>query len=127
MLLTEVEERQEIQESALDGSAGFRQRASVLSDWRLIARYLGKSVRTVQRWERELGLPVRRTHGSPKSAVIAVPAEIDAWLQALKLHAGGAGSSKSERMMLLLQSVRDLRAENQILRRQLEAERAKRQ
>jgi hypothetical protein len=127
MLLTEVEKRQEIQESALDGSAGFRQRASVLSDWRLIARYLGKSVRTVQRWERELGLPVRRTHGGPKSAVIAVPAEIDAWVQARNLHAGGAGSSKSERMMLLLQSVRDLRAENQTLRRQLEAERAKRQ
>jgi hypothetical protein len=127
MLLTEVEERQEIQESALDGSAGSPQRASVLSDWRLIGRYLGKSVRTVQRWERELGLPVRRIHGGPKSAVIAVPAEIDAWVQACKFHVEGAGSSRSERMMLLLQAVRELRAENQKLRRQLEAERAKRQ
>jgi hypothetical protein len=127
MLLTEVEERQEIRESASDGNAGFPQGASVLSNWKLIGRYLGKSVRTVQRWERELGLPVRRAHGGPKSAVIAVPAEIDAWVQARKLHAEEAGPSKPEQMMLLLQTVRELRAENEKLRRRLEAESAKRQ
>jgi hypothetical protein len=127
MLLSEVEKSQEIRESMSEGNADFPQTASVLSDWKLIGRYLGKSVRTVQRWERELGLPVRRTHDGIKSAVIAVPAEIDDWVQARKFHVGETGSSKSERMMLLLQSLRDLRAENQKLRRQLEAERARRQ
>jgi hypothetical protein len=82
---TEVEEREEIQELASTGSAGSRQ-GTVLSDWKLIAHYLGTSVRTVQRWERELGLPVRRVHGRPRSCVIAVPAEIDAWVQARKLY-----------------------------------------
>jgi hypothetical protein len=124
---TEVEEREEIQELASNGSAGSRQRASVLSDWKVIGHYLGKSVRTVQRWERELGLPVRRVHGRPRSCVIAVPAEIDAWVQARRLYVEEAGSSKLEQVMLLLQSVRELRAENRRLRQQLESERAKRQ
>jgi hypothetical protein len=32
----------------------------VLSSWKEIARHFGKGVRTVQRWERELGLPIHR-------------------------------------------------------------------
>jgi hypothetical protein len=86
---TEVEEREEIQELA--------SRASVLLDWKLIGPYLGKSVRTVQRWERELGLPVRRVHGHARSWVTAVPAEIDAWAQARKLYVEEAGSFKFEK------------------------------
>jgi hypothetical protein len=124
---TEVEEREEIQGLASNGNAGSRQRASVLSDWKLIGHYLGKSVRTVQRWEREFGLPVRRVHGRPRSCVIAVPAEIDAWVQARMLCVEDAGSSKLEQMLRLLQSVRELRTENRRLRQQLESERAKRQ
>ena len=31
-----------------------------LDSWKEIARYLNRSERTVQRWERESGLPVRR-------------------------------------------------------------------
>ena len=30
---------------------------SVLASWKDIAQYVGKGIRTVQRWERELGLP----------------------------------------------------------------------
>jgi hypothetical protein len=46
---------------------------SFLSDWKSIAEYVGKGVRTVQRWEVQLGLPLRRTHpGRPKSGVMAV-------------------------------------------------------
>ena len=37
--------------------------SAVLSSWKDIARYMGKGVRTVQRWERHLGLPVRRPNG----------------------------------------------------------------
>jgi hypothetical protein len=37
-------------------------------------------VRTVQRWEQELGLPVRRPRGKSRSAVIALKNELDAWL-----------------------------------------------
>jgi hypothetical protein len=54
---------------------------AVLSCWKDIAKYLGKGVRTVQRWEREFELPVRRPNGgNRKSAVAAHPRDLDAWL-----------------------------------------------
>ena len=52
----------------------------VLSSWKEIAAFLGKGVRTVQRWESCLGLPVHRP-GGDHGGVLAYPAEIDAWCQ----------------------------------------------
>lgn len=57
-------------------------RPQVLSGWKEIAIYLGKGVRTVQRYERELGLPVRRPAGRPRAAVVATKQELDAWVTA---------------------------------------------
>jgi hypothetical protein len=54
----------------------------ILSGWKEIANYLGKGVRTVQRYERELGLPVRHPAGKPCGSVIATKAEMDAWVKA---------------------------------------------
>lgn len=53
----------------------------VLSSWKEIAAYLGRSVRTVQRMEAELGLPVRRPKGHARSSVMAISQELDAWLK----------------------------------------------
>ena len=53
-----------------------------LSGWKDIANYLGRGVRTVQRYERYLGLPVRRPAGKPRGSVVATKAEIDAWVAA---------------------------------------------
>ena len=53
----------------------------VLNSWKEIAAYLGRGVRTVQRWEQELGLPVRRPRGKERSAVIALKTDLDLWLQ----------------------------------------------
>jgi predicted DNA-binding transcriptional regulator AlpA len=53
-----------------------------LSGWKEIASYLGKGVRTIQRYERELGFPVRRPAGKSHAAVIATRAEVDAWVAA---------------------------------------------
>ena len=50
-----------------------------LNGWKDIARYLGRGVRTVQRWE-ALGLPIRRPVGHPRSAVVAKSEEIDLWI-----------------------------------------------
>lgn len=53
-----------------------------LSCWKDIATYLGKGVRTVQRWEQEFGLPIRRPNGSShKSPVVADSRDLDAWLK----------------------------------------------
>lgn len=51
----------------------------LLNSWKEIADYMGRSERTVQRWEREFGLPIRRPAGRARSAVIALPSEILAW------------------------------------------------
>lgn len=53
-----------------------------LSGWKDIANYLGKGVRTVQRYEREFGLPVRRPAGKPWGSVLATKPELDAWIMA---------------------------------------------
>lgn len=52
----------------------------VLSSWKEIASFLGKGVRTVQRWETSLGLPVHRPSGN-RGVILAYPGEIDAWCQ----------------------------------------------
>jgi hypothetical protein len=56
------------------------QSEEVLNSWKEIAAYLGRGVRTVQRWEQEIGLPVRRPRGKSRSAVIAFKGELDKWL-----------------------------------------------
>ena len=55
--------------------------SDMLNSWKEVATYLGRGVRTVQRWEQELGLPVRRPRGKTRSAVIAFRTELDQWLQ----------------------------------------------
>ena len=72
----------------------------ILNSWKEIAAYLGRGVRTVQRWERDLGLPVHRPKGKDRSAVLAFPAEIDSWLHStpVRSQAGGdmVGAGKGE-------------------------------
>src|SRR5689334_13336414 len=55
----------------------------ILHCWKEIADYLSAGVRTVQRWETEYALPVRRPRGTKRSAVLAFTSEIDAWLKTL--------------------------------------------
>ncbi len=53
----------------------------MLRSWKEIARHMGASVRTVQRWESELRLPVRRIEARRGAVVFAFPAELDSWLK----------------------------------------------
>jgi hypothetical protein len=50
-----------------------------LNGWKEIAAYFGKGVRTVQRWEKELGLPVHRIGSAAGEIVYALPPELDRW------------------------------------------------
>lgn len=50
-----------------------------LTCWKEIAAYLGCGVRTAQRMERNIGLPVRRPNGSDYRIVLAFSDEVDAW------------------------------------------------
>jgi hypothetical protein len=62
------------------------QQVAIISGWKDIANYLGKGVRTVQRYERELGLPVRRPAGRVAGSVIATKAELECWIAAVPLR-----------------------------------------
>src|SRR3954471_15557227 len=53
--------------------------AQRLDSWKEIAAYLRRGSRTVQRWEREEGLPVHRLQHGKLGSVYAYPAELDAW------------------------------------------------
>jgi hypothetical protein len=53
--------------------------ARTLNGWKEIAGYLGKSVRSVQRWEEQLGLPVSRIQTPKGQIVYANRAAIDEW------------------------------------------------
>ncbi|HXT68254.1 MAG TPA: LamG-like jellyroll fold domain-containing protein [Vicinamibacterales bacterium] len=50
-----------------------------LDSWKEIASFLGRTVRTVQRWEKMEGLPVRR--GGPGRGVVASRKEVGEWWQ----------------------------------------------
>lgn len=50
-----------------------------LDSWKEIANHFGRGVTTVQRWEQEEGLPVRRLPHAKKGSVFAYRHELDAW------------------------------------------------
>lgn len=52
-----------------------------LDGWKEIAAYLGRTVRTVQRWERMEGLPVLRHQHAKRATVYAYRHEVDRWWQ----------------------------------------------
>jgi len=52
----------------------------ILNSWKEIASYLGRGVRTVQRWEQELQLPVHRLGKGKRSPVFALVSELKFWM-----------------------------------------------
>jgi len=51
-----------------------------LNSWKEIAQYLDRGVRTIQRWEHGLGLPVHRIGKGRRSPVFATASELNLWL-----------------------------------------------
>jgi hypothetical protein len=51
-----------------------------LQSWKEIATYVGRGVRTVQRWE-GLGLPVHRPGNGDKASVFVLVAELEQWME----------------------------------------------
>src|SRR5215813_978916 len=58
-----------------------------LESWKEIAAYLQRNVVTVQRWEKNEGLPIHRHSHKSRSSVYAYPSEIDAWRESRKVIA----------------------------------------
>src|SRR5436190_17337591 len=57
-----------------------REVAKILNSWKEIATYLQRGVRTVQRWERDLGLPVHRIGKGRRSPVYATVTDLNFWI-----------------------------------------------
>src|SRR5215467_4272596 len=55
-----------------------------LDSWKEIAAYLGRSERTVRRWEDQEGLPVHRLAHEKRGSVYAYRSELDAWWNSRK-------------------------------------------
>ena len=77
--------------------------AVVLNGWKEIASYLGRSARSAQRWEHELGLPIHRMPTPDGGAIVyAVPMEVDAWRARrsgeIEADAAGNGVEDPERL-----------------------------
>src|SRR5215467_5605321 len=91
--------------------------ADVLNSWKEIATYVGRGVRTVQRWERELNLPVRRPRGKHRSAVIALKEDIDIWLRTphSELNRPGRYAHHHENQARLIQNTELLRSRTNLL------------
>ena len=69
----------------------------ILNSWKEIAAYVGRGVRTVQRWEAQLELPVHRPAGKEHGAVLAFSPELDQWLNSRPVrHLSGNGSQPCE-------------------------------
>jgi phage terminase Nu1 subunit (DNA packaging protein) len=88
--------------------------STVLNSWKEIASYVGRGVRTVQRWESDLGMPVRRPRAKSRSAVVAMADEIDQWLRsAPTTELNGRQRSQPS---LVIEQLRQTMSEHTILR-----------
>lgn len=56
--------------------------SEILRSWKEISSYAGASVRTLQRWEREFHLPIRRIATKRGSVVFAFRSDLDTWFRA---------------------------------------------
>ena len=80
-----------------------------LDSWKAIARHLGRSVRTVRRWEESESLPIHRLMHGNQGSVYAFANELDAWWEqrskgpenSLPTHVGtakGSGTAIAEQL-----------------------------
>ncbi len=59
-------------------------RKDILNGWKEIGGYVCRDIRTVERWEKQRGLPVRRVPGAGRATVYALISELDEWLEKSK-------------------------------------------
>jgi len=81
----------------------------ILSSWKEIASFLGRGVRTVQRWELHLGLPIHRPDNSPQSIVFARKSELLRWFESR-----GAAANSANKLRKILLADEDYETINRI-------------
>jgi len=72
--------------------------SNMLSSWKEIAQFFGKGVRTVQRWEKTLDLPIHRPPGAPSNVVLARESDLEAWMHRGLSHGEVNGVAAAEEL-----------------------------
>ncbi len=67
----------------------------IVHGWKAIGVVLGRSVRTVQRWERELGLPVHRIKTADGQTIYARKSELEAWRTTMDAAGQSVGTAST--------------------------------
>jgi len=75
--------------------------SEILRSWKEISSYAGASVRTLQRWEREFRLPIRRIATKKGSVVFAFRSDLDTWFRARTQTAEMTVRDEHFRMMFM--------------------------
>ncbi len=74
-----------------------------LDSWKEIAAYLKRDVSTVQRWEKNAGLPVHRIGNNKHGTIYALRSELDAWLaNGRAIENGAAARFRWGRLLIAL-------------------------
>lgn len=72
-----------------------RPRGDRLEGWKAIASYLGRDIRTVQRWELSERLPIHRLEHKQRATAYAFSGELDQWMAAREPMASGPDSGNA--------------------------------
>ena len=100
--------------------------ARVLEGWKAIAHYLGRGVRTVQRYERDLRLPVRHLPKKDSESVVANAVELDRWVLTSPTRSLARTQLETQLITDLRSGILELRrlcAESRDLREEIRAQR----
>jgi hypothetical protein len=92
----------------------------LLNGWKEIANHVQRGVRTVQRWERDLGFPVRRLGNRARAPVLAASEEVDQWL--VHWSKGAAGPQDAILLLKIAEARRSAlhKKVNELMRRKAE-------
>jgi len=71
----------------------------MLNSWKEIAAFLNRGVRTVQRWERDLELPVHRIGKGTHSPVYALIPELKFWIATSSIKSTPQGRALEQAML----------------------------
>jgi hypothetical protein len=72
----------------------------ILNGWKEISKYIERGVRTAQRWEAFLGMPVHRPALKDRSAVVAFSDELDRWISRTATDALDANDEASKDVLV---------------------------
>ena len=99
----------------------------ILNGWKEISKHIERGVRTAQRWEATLGMPVHRPALKDRSAVVAFTDELERWISRTlpaTLDANSEGTNEAlarlhENMNTLARHTAQLEAQTMALQEQL--------